>query len=110
MKYTYKNAQENTHGSIDCEILLGDEWVPHTQDPSNEYDLSEESEWQDIKPCDQEEKDAHEQAEVRTGMLAELIALDVSPRTIEDALLGDEYALTKIREANNKKAELRKGL
>jgi hypothetical protein len=55
-------------------------------------------------------KTAHEQAEARAGKLAELAALDVSPRTIEDALLGDEYALTKVREANTKKAELRKGL
>lgn len=57
MKYTYKNAQETAHGSIDCLILLGDEWFPHSQDPSIEYELHESSEWPDIKPCDQAEKD-----------------------------------------------------
>ena len=57
----YKNAQENIHGSIDCLILLGSEWVPTTQDPSLDYELSEESDWPGIKPCDQAEKDAHEQ-------------------------------------------------
>ena len=62
--YKYKNAQENIHGSIDCLILLGSEWVPTTQDPALEYELSEELEvddWVDIKPCTQAEKDAHEQ-------------------------------------------------
>jgi len=60
----YKNAQENKHGSIDCLILLGDEWVPHSQDPALEYELSEELEaddWAGIKPCPQADKDAHEQ-------------------------------------------------
>jgi len=60
MKYTYKNAQENVSGSTDCLILLGGEWVPHTQDPAMEYELSEESDWPDVKPCDQAEKDAYE--------------------------------------------------
>ena len=68
MKYTYKNAQENLSGSIDCEILFGDEWVPHTQDPLNKYELSKDSEWLEVKPCDQATKDAHEQAEARAAI------------------------------------------
>ena len=60
----YKNARENFNSSIDCEILINGEWSPHTQDPLNEYELSEESEWPNIKLCDQAEKTAHEQAEV----------------------------------------------
>tara|TARA_R110002167_G_scaffold271300_3_gene477852 strand:- start:1716 stop:2048 length:333 start_codon:yes stop_codon:yes gene_type:complete len=68
MKYTYKNAQENLSGSIDCEILLGDEWQPHTQDPLNEYELSEESEWPNIKLCDQAEKDAYEAMQLQDAI------------------------------------------
>ena len=60
MKYTYKNARENLFSSIDCEILLGAEWVPHTQDPLNEYELSEDSDWQGIKSCESAQKDAYE--------------------------------------------------
>jgi len=62
--YKYKNAQENVSGSIDCLIELSGEWVPHTQDPSMEYELHEDSEWQDVKPCPQAEKDAHAQAQL----------------------------------------------
>lgn len=59
----YKNAQENVSGSIDCLILLAGEWVPNTQDPALEYELSEElgsDDWADIKPCPQAEKDVDE--------------------------------------------------
>jgi len=69
--YTYKNAQENVNGSIDCLILLGDEWVAHTQDPAIEYELSEESDWPDVKPCDQSEKDAHAEQQARDQFKAE---------------------------------------
>ena len=69
--YTYKNAQENVNGSIDCLILLGDEWVAHTQDPDMEYELSEESDWSDVKPCDQSEKDAHAEQQARDQFKAE---------------------------------------
>tara|TARA_R110002167_G_scaffold9628_4_gene44565 strand:- start:2516 stop:2848 length:333 start_codon:yes stop_codon:yes gene_type:complete len=74
MKYTYKNAKENKLGSIDCEILLSGEWVPHTQDPLNKYDLSEESDWPDIKPCDQAEKTAYEAQQEQDLINQEAIA------------------------------------
>tara|TARA_R110000851_G_scaffold128087_1_gene260297 strand:- start:47 stop:379 length:333 start_codon:yes stop_codon:yes gene_type:complete len=73
MKYTYKNAQENLSGSIDCEILITDNWLPHTQDPLNKYELSEDSEWPDIKPCDQEEKDAYEAQQLQDAINQEAI-------------------------------------
>ena len=92
----YKNAQENKHGSIDCLILLGDEWFPHTQDPSIEYELSEESDWQDIKSCDQDEKDAYQAQLVREDILSQIAALDVPPYTLGRACAGDQIALDKI--------------
>lgn len=67
----YKNAQENLNGSIDCIILLGDEWVSHTQDPAMQYELHDTSDWPDIKPCDPDEKAAHEQAQAREQFKAE---------------------------------------
>ena len=73
MKYTYKNAQENLSGSIDCEILFWGEWVPHTQDPLNKYELSKDSEWQGIKPCDQAEKTAHEAKQAQDAINQEAI-------------------------------------
>jgi hypothetical protein len=92
----YKNAQENIHGSIDCLILVGSDWVPTTQDPALEYELSEESDWQDIKSCDQDEKDAYQAQLVREDILSQIAALDVPPYTIGRACAGDQTALDKI--------------
>lgn len=61
--YKFKNAQENKYGLIDCLILLGSEWVPHTQDPAIEYEISEDlgaNDWADIKPCPQAEKNTYQ--------------------------------------------------
>jgi len=69
MKKIFKNPVENVGGTIDCiEIhpVYGE--IPHTQDPSFEYELSKEigeDDWPDIKPCPQSEKDAHAQKELR---------------------------------------------
>ena len=73
----YKNAQENINGSIDCLVLLGEEWVPNTQDPAIGYELSEELEaddWQDVKSCPQAEKDAHEQEQARDKVNQEALS------------------------------------
>lgn len=56
-----RNLKEHVSGLIDCEILIGDEWHPHSMESSDEYELHESSEWPDIKPCPQDEKDAHKQ-------------------------------------------------
>jgi len=74
----YKNAQENIYGSIDCLILLNGEWVPTTQDPSIEYELSEElgpDDWPDIKPCDQAEKTKHEQEQAISQAVSSVQAM-----------------------------------
>lgn len=108
-----KNIQENKAGNLECEILIEGNWVGHIMSPSDEYELSEElgaNDWSDIKPCDQTEKDAHEAEQIRTGLITQLTELDVSQRTLEDALLGDEFALAKLQEAAALKAEIRKGL
>ncbi len=57
MKYIYKNPTENLDGSIDCQIYINREWVPHTKDPAIEYELHDSSDWGDVKSCDQNEKD-----------------------------------------------------
>lgn len=75
----YKNAQENPSGSIDCLILLNDEWVSTTQDPALKYKLSEElgaGDWADIKPCPQAKKDAHEQELIDRNSKAYLSSTD----------------------------------
>ena len=106
----YKNARENFNSSIDCEILINGEWSPHTQDPLNEYELSEESEWPNIKLCDQAEKTAHEQAEARAGKLAELAALDVPAHTLARAIGGDPYAIKLVAESEVLKDAIRVGM
>lgn len=58
----------------------------------------------------QSEKDAHEAEQVHIDLIAQLTDLDVSQRTLEDAMLGDEFALAKLQEAAALKAEIRKGL
>lgn len=106
----YKNAQENKHGSIDCLILLNDEWLPTTQDPDLQYELSEDlgsDDWAEIKPCDQAEKDAYLAQQEQEILLAELSALDLPTYTIERALAGDQYAIQLINENEQKKALIR---
>jgi hypothetical protein len=48
--------------------------------------------------------------ELRGEVLAELKALDADTRTIEGAILGDEYAIDKIKKAEKFKIRLRKKL
>lgn len=108
----YKNAQENIHGSIDCLILLDGEWVPTTQDPDLEYELSEELEaddWSDVKPCPQEEKDAHEELLRKQSVIDNISALEatITPRRLREALMGDS---SFIEDVEAQVAELRKGL
>ena len=103
----YKNAQENLNGSIDCLILLGDDWIPHTQDPALEYEIHEDSEWPDIKPCDPAEKDAHELQLHNDAVVSDLNSMDTSIRQIEEALAGDTEALALIAARVATKKELR---
>ena len=61
--FTVKNLQEDASGNISCEILLDSEWSGFTMSSSDEYEIHKESDWSEVKPCDQAEKDAHEQSE-----------------------------------------------
>lgn len=106
----YKNAQENKRGTIDCLVLIGNEWHPHTMDDATEYELHESSEWKDIKPCPQAEKDAYALEQANAAILAELATLDATPRLLEEAALGDEYAINKLMELKERKDALRASL
>ena len=55
-----KNPIEQNSGFIECLADVGGEFVPYLLDPAMEYELSEESDWSEIKPCDPAEKAAHE--------------------------------------------------
>lgn len=57
---TLRNLKEHQSGLVNCEILIGDEWHPHSIEANEEYELHESSESQDIKPCQQSEKDSFE--------------------------------------------------
>lgn len=86
-----KNKTENLNGSVDCFILIGADWHPHTMDDANEYELSEESEWQDVKACPQAEKDAHEEQLRKQEVINKITDLEstITPRRLRDALKGD---------------------
>ena len=58
-----KNLQENATGNIDCKLLCRDVWCDFTMSPVDKYEISEDSDWPYIKPCDPATKAAHEQVE-----------------------------------------------
>lgn len=106
----YKNAQENNQGSIDCLVLLGDEWLPHTQDPVMDYELLEElgpDDWADIKPRSQAAKDTYKIEQENAVVVSDLNIMDTSIRQIEEALAGDTEALALIAARVATKKELR---
>jgi len=72
MKKIFKNPIENPDGSINCiEIHPQYGEIEHTQDPAFEYELSEESDWEEVKPCPQAEKDVHEARQAREQFKAQ---------------------------------------
>ena len=107
---TLRNLKENSSGLVDCEILLGEEWHDHSIESHEEYEIHESSEWPDIKPLPQAEKDAHAAQEARDSILSELSALDFPIHKIERALAGDQQAIDDIKTNEIKKNELRKKL
>tara|TARA_R110000851_G_C12803296_1_gene537692 strand:- start:114 stop:578 length:465 start_codon:yes stop_codon:yes gene_type:complete len=58
-----KNPIEHISGLIACEIEIGGKWHSHGLEVGEEYEIHEDSDWSDIKPCDPATKTAHEQAE-----------------------------------------------
>ena len=105
-----KNRVENIHGGIDCLLKAGDEWWPNTLKQNEEYELHESTEWEDVKPSPQAEKDAYAAQEARDSILSELSALDFPIHKIERALAGDQQAIDDIKTNEIKKNELRKKL
>jgi len=54
-----RNIKENSAGNLKCESLIDGQWLVLTMPPNSEYEIHESSDWPDIKPCPQSEKDAH---------------------------------------------------
>lgn len=102
-----RNLQELPSGFISCETLNGVKWKPHNMRGDDEYEIHESSEWQDIKPCDQAEKDAHQAEQERAELIAQIAALDLPLYTLERALAGDVEAQEKIATNELEKQKLR---
>tara|TARA_R110000824_G_scaffold401309_1_gene611630 strand:- start:776 stop:1105 length:330 start_codon:yes stop_codon:yes gene_type:complete len=96
--FVVKNLQETQAGNLECEILNGETWGGFVMSPSDGYEIHESSDWPDIKPCDQDAKDAHEQAEARAVIIAAVAELEakVTPRRLREALAGDTAFITDI--------------
>ena len=45
-----KNRKATASDLISCELLINGTWYPHGLEPNEEYELSSDSEWEDIKP------------------------------------------------------------
>ena len=69
---TLRNLKEHASGLIECEILLGEEWHPHSIESHEEYELHESTEWEDVKPLPQAEKDAYAAQEAQAKYSAAL--------------------------------------
>ena len=67
-----KNRVENIHGGIDCLLKAGDEWWPNTLKQNEEYELHESTEWEEVKPLPQAEKDAYAAQEAQAQYSAAL--------------------------------------
>ncbi len=77
-----KNLEELPSGNIKCLKQKGGIWDEFLMSPSDEYELHESSEWPDIKPCPQSEKDAHELSEAIAQATSQVQAmLDTEAQT-----------------------------
>ena len=102
-----KNIKENAAGNLECEILIDGDWYGHVMPLDAEYEIHDSSEWKDIKPCPQAEKDAHRAAQGRAELIAQIAALDLPLYTLERALAGDIEAQEKIAANELEKQKLR---
>lgn len=103
----YKNAQENLNGTVDCLILLGDEWVAHTKDPLIKYTLHPDSDWPETKPIDPSKLEAYILIKAEQEKQNKLAALDLPSWKLALAISGDEQALTELAESEAAKALIR---
>lgn len=95
-----RNLIENPAGHIECQILSGEVWLDYITPIGTEYELHESSEWPDIKPLAQAEKDAYERQTARaalTGAMAELEAKQTA-RLLRGAALGNAEDVATLRE------------
>ena len=69
-----KNPVEMVDGRISCTLVLGEKEYPHIMLSNSKYEISEDSDWSEIKPCDPATKTAHEQAEAQTAINQEAMA------------------------------------
>lgn len=95
-----RNLKDHVSGLVECEILLGEEWHPHAIESAEEYELHESSDWPDVKPLAQAEKDAYERQTARaalTGAMAELEAKQTA-RLLRGAALGNAEDVATLRE------------
>ena len=105
--FIIKNPIETAAGHIQCVLENGATCLIAASD---EYEIHESSAWEDVKPCPQAEKDAYAIEQANAAILAELATLDATPRLLEEAALGDEYAINKLRELKERKDALRANL
>ena len=105
-----KNLKSNAAGHIECLTFVGGEWLSHIMTQDSKYKIHKDSKWKDIKPCSQDEKDTYVIELANAAILAELAALDATPRLLEDALLGDKDAMKKLTKMRAQKAKLREKL
>lgn len=108
--FIVKNLQETVAGHLECEILDNGTWSHSVIAISDEYEIHDSSDWPNIKPCDPIEKEENAQEEMRAHALNELAALDVPLHTLALAIVGDEVATRKIKDAEEQKVEIRKRL
>ena len=71
-----KNLQELPSGKIKALREYQGEWVELIMSADTEYEIHESSDWPDIKPCDQAEKDEYEQGEITSQAKAYLVSTD----------------------------------
>ena len=102
-----KNPVEMVDGRISCTLVLGEKEYPHIMLSNSKYEISEDSEWSDIKPCDPDTKTVHEQAEARATFKAERTA-QVAALTITTEA-GNEFDADEVSQGRMARAILSMG-
>ena len=93
----FESLKRNLGGGIDGVYFNGQfpEGVPYTLDPAlGHIAKAEAGEWGDIAELDQATKTAHEQAEARAAIIAEIAILEamITPRRDREARRTGDYS------------------
>ena len=102
----YTKLKRNRIGGINGILESG---IESTLSPE-ECKLAGAGEWGAIAEYTQTEKDVYAIKQANAEILAELATLDATPRLLEEAALGDEYAINKLMELKERKDALRASL